>query len=142
MNDKKGKLFYGYDIYKKVDIRHVLEDLTVKPFRARISLDNQVLVTLPAWDITLLKLRDTVAPKLNDSEVGGLDDAHAKHASGEYGSRESRRWAYYHLNFPKDFILRTDMITAGAGEDQHCELKLINITYTDNRLSTHPITQS
>ena len=141
VNDKRGKLFYGYDIYKKIDIRHVLEDLTVKPFRARVSLDNQVLITLPAWDISLLKLRDILAPKLNESEVGGLDDAHAKYASGEYGTKEGRRWAHYCLNFPSDFVLRTDMITAGAGEDQHCELKLINITYTDNRLSPHPITE-
>jgi hypothetical protein len=141
VNDKKGKLFYGYDIYKKVDIRHVLDDLTATPFKARVSLDNQVLITLPAWDFSLLKLRDNFAGKINESEVGGLDDAHAKYASGEYGSKEMRRWAHYNLNFPKDHILRTDVIFAGAGEDQRCELKLIDIRYTDARVSPHPITE-
>jgi hypothetical protein len=139
VNDKKGKLFYGYDIYKKVDVRDVLDDLQVKPFRARVSLDHQVLISLPAWDMSLLKLRDSFAVKLNESEIGGLDDAHAKYASGEYGSKEMRRWAHYHLNFPSDFVLRTDLIYAGAGEDQHSELKLVDITYTDRRISPHPI---
>jgi hypothetical protein len=138
---QKGLLFYyAYDIYVPVDIRHVLDDLNTMPFKARVRADNEILVTLPAWDWNLLRNRDALAAKLKDHEIGGIDDAHYKYKTGEYGEMETRKWANHVLQFPKDHVLKSSPIYKDAGPDEVLEIKLVDIEYKDSRLGSAAIT--
>jgi|APLow6443716910_1056828.scaffolds.fasta_scaffold36646_2 hypothetical protein len=140
VGDNKHNFFFGFAIFRKMDIRHILSDPKKKFYKCRISGSNELLITEPAWDFDHLHNRDCLSKKIPANCLDAVDDAHDKYNKGVHGRKEQREWTHYRLRFPGVEQLSSSTIFAEASEDEWCELKIIPVTFTETRLSPYPIT--
>jgi hypothetical protein len=139
VGDFANRFYFGFAIFKKIDVRHVLDDKKTTHYKARITGANQITITEPAWDYNHLFLRDNLAEKLDEFVVDSIDDAHDKYDKNTHGNKEERRWRHSRLNFPGVTQLDSVTIFDKATDDQWLKLDIVPIKYTDRRINPHPV---
>lgn len=123
-----SRQFYGYAICLKIDIRFVLDEPQSKMYRARVSSENELIITVPAWDYNHLHERDLFAgePKAEQILVDAIDNAIDEYAQ----NTPARAVRNYKLVFPVDHRLSSKTIFANATEDEWLEAVVLPIEWT------------
>jgi hypothetical protein len=119
--------FYGYAICIKVDIRFILDDPSTKQYHLRVSADNKIIATMPAWDYNHLKEHDlfAAAPKCGQVVVDAIDNS----IDDFIQNKGSQEFCNYRLVFPTDHRLSSKTIYEGATEDEWLEPTLFEIEW-------------
>jgi len=115
--------FWGCAVYMKVDTRFIIDWKTVEPCKARVSSNNIITVTKPAWEYDHLKNRDAhVANSAPSQIIAAMDDAHdkceGKNKQTSVRAKASRQWEHVNLVFPEDHVLSAQPLSSDAGEDE------------------------
>jgi hypothetical protein len=129
---KTGTHYYGYYIMTPMDIHYILDDQSVKHYKAHIFTDNQVLFSLPAWPYSPLYNRDEMLDKIATNVMHAMDDA--CHAFEE--NQASCHWKHHLLDFPTGHVMSGKDIYEETGNDEELQLELIPIVYSHATLGS------
>ncbi|CAB9524192.1 unknown protein [Seminavis robusta] len=124
--DKKGRMFYGYFIFFKFDVRFNINTPLKPLYKGRLLTTDTVQLTVPAWDYSLLKCRDSFVAnsKLQDNFTEAIDDVHDKFANDE----ENRFFCTYHMQF-EGYKLSSKAVYPDAGEDELVGMDVIKVEW-------------
>ena len=124
--EKEGEprlYYYGFFILILVDHCWYELDKGTEHYKARVFTSNQVLVTVPAWDYTLLYNRDELvqpAARFPGYAINAIDNA-----CHDFDKNKTQRQSkHFLLQFPSDFELKSSVITEEATEDELLPLSL------------------
>jgi hypothetical protein len=126
---KSGTMYYGSYIMVPLDIRFVLDDVTLEHYKARVFGDNQILVSVPSHQYSVLYNRDEIMLSAPSHVTNAMDNA--RHSFEEH--KETRRWKHLLLEFAHGQVLSGKEIYSEAGDDEDLELELIPVHYTHSK---------
>jgi len=131
----KKAFYHGYFIALPIDWRWYLDDDKTEHVKARVFTDNSVMLTMPAFDYTLLHDRDTIT-MTNTEKMGYIQDGmdNARHNFTEDKSR--RMYKHLLLEFPADQTLNASEIYADAGDNQELEIDFLEVCCNHKSWST------
>ena len=119
---------FGYFICFPIEHRWYIEDENVEHYKARVFSNNQVLITVPSFDFTLLNNRDAlVATNFPDYVIDAMDDTRHRFVQ----NRTLRQWKNILLQFPDDHTLKASVISDDAGEDEMLEFSMHPVEVKD-----------
>ncbi|CAB9523723.1 unknown protein [Seminavis robusta] len=124
-----GRMFWGYIILLKVDLRWILSDLKKSFYHGRIFATDTVLISLPAWDFNLYKNRDAFLPANGepDNLVQALDDSQDRFKK----EKDEKFFAHYRLKFDGEAI-NSSNIFEEATEDEKLKSNIVKIKSKDH----------
>jgi hypothetical protein len=118
------KYFLGYIILLPIDPRHILDDRQTEWFRARIFAESQVLLSMPAFEYTVLKNREALNRKVPHEYMADAID----HGRIEYEQDiAQRQMKHILLQFPYGHVLSASEIYERAGDDEELELSMVPV---------------
>jgi hypothetical protein len=119
---KSGTDCHGCCIVILMDVRFVLDDQTVKHYKARLFANNQVLLTVPSWDDSPLYNQDETVNQVDSNVTDAMDDARHAH---EKNKATRRCWNHLLLEFPAGHELSSKLIYEDAGDDEELEFEIV-----------------
>jgi hypothetical protein len=120
--------YFGYFICFPIEHRWYTMDENVEHYKARVFSNNQLMVSLPSFDFTLLHNRDEVIQSnFPDNVISSLDNS--RHVFD--ANKSFRQWKHLLLNFPDDQTLKASVIFEEAGEDEQLELTMHPVEFRD-----------
>jgi len=128
VGEKEHQLFKGFWMLMPIDIRHILDDTVTAHWKARMFSSNKVLVSVQAWNCSVLCDRDQFEQRVSSNALESMDAAHHDIVNNEGATKEDRKWKHLFLDFDDDVQLSAKAINANAGEDEKLELQLIPVT--------------
>ena len=123
--DKKKLHYNGFHFMMLMDLRWVLEDDEVEPYKARLLSQNSVLLQVPAWPYGVLFHREDFVDRVPTNTTDAMDDARHDY----FADPKSRKFKHIVLEFPNDFVLSAKEIYSEAGDDDELELEIIPYEY-------------
>ena len=124
-------LLEGFFITMKMDVRHYWDDPEVEHYTARLFSSNQVLITYPSFDYTLLNCRDYM--NVNAVVMDAVDNGRNYYNDQKKTGR--RAWKNLLLDF-SGCVLSSKDIYLAAGDDEELAMEIIPITWTHPNMPT------
>jgi len=126
------ELYFGYFILIPADNRWYKDSREVEHYKARVFSSNSLMVTVPAFDYTMLHNQDELKQlksRFPEYAINAID-----HACHEYDkNKTSRQYKHYILQFPGDHVLSASAIYEKATEDEYLPMGLHPVTITDDK---------
>lgn len=133
------KYFFGYIILVPIDPRHILDDTQTEWFKARVFAFNQVLLSMPSFEYTILKNRDAINRKLPTEFMCDAID----HGRIDYEQNSAeRQMKHILLKFPSDHVLSASEIYEEAGEDETLEPSMVPVKVKHPQLGDEKISKT
>ena len=116
----------GYHFMMRADPRHYYDKPDVEWIKSRLYMDNQVLLTMPAYPYSLLHVDDSERDKhVSKSVAEGFENAKNYYED----NKTTREFKHILLTFPYEERLSSSEIFAKAGEDEWLKLEMYTIEW-------------
>jgi len=133
------KYFFGYVILVPIDPRHILDDTQTEWFKARVFAFNQVLLSMPSFEYTVLKNRDAINRKLPTEYMCDAID----HGRIDYEQNSAeRQMKHILLKFPSNHVLSASEIYEEAGDDETLEPSMVPVKVKHPHLGDEKISKT
>ena len=131
--------FFGYIILIPIDPRIIMDDTQTEWFKARVYTYNQVLLSMPAFDYTILKNREAVNKKLpNQFMCDAIDNGRIEYEQHS----DERQMKHILLQFPSGHELSASEVYDEAGDDEALEPTMVPIKVKHQGLGNEKVSKT